>query len=294
MTTKRRASAKVPALAAGAPAPARTYRKTHLSLGLLPIEVVLYSAVSEGRGSRSMFLPCEDGLHPVGQRKYDKVTGLNIEDESLIVKGVDTENGVVELTDEDLKHGTESVCEIIGFINLKNLTDDNLRLICPTKYYQVRPGRVKQGRESRPNKHAERALLSVFDRMTAMNLHAIVRITITDGEVAKMGLLDSAGHLRILAYQDHIREELPLGNLSDHEVSPQELKTLETVMKTMIMSYLPENPDETISHLATLLAEKQASGQIVALPDQMSSSSVPKLDLLEALEQTLQQRRKPA
>jgi non-homologous end joining protein Ku len=288
MTAKRRGSAE-PALAAGAPAPPRTYRTTNLTLGVLPIEVVLYSAVSDSKGVRSQFVLEEDGYHSVGIRKYDKVTGENIDDESRIIKGVATEDGVVELSDEELKLGTERVCEIFKFINLKNLSDEEDRLICPSKYYQVRPGRVKVGRDYRPNTHAAKALLGVFKRMKALGgLTAIVRITITDGEPAKMGLLDSAGQLRILAYQDHIREELPLGDVDELGITPEEERVLDTVIKSMIIKYMPANPDETIPHLENLLKEKQATGQIVSAPDQISTSTGPTVDLLAALEQTLE------
>lgn len=287
MTSKRRGSVKEPVLAAGAAAPPRTYRNTHLTLGVLPIEVVLYSAVSEPKGLRSQFVLEEDGYHPVGIRKYDKVTGENLPEDARILKGVDTENGVVELSDEDLKLGTERVCEIFKFVNLKKLPDETLRLICPTKYYQVRPGRVKVGRDSRPNSHAAKALLGVLDSMRRLGLTAVVRITITDGEPAKMGLLDHAGQLRILAYQDHIREELPLGDLGELGITDAERQGIDTLIGSMTVDYMPANPDTSIPHLDELLAEKQATGQIVALPDQVGSSAVPGVDLLKAIEQSL-------
>lgn len=271
-------------LKAGKAAPPKVHRNMHMSLELIPIEVGIYSTVSEPQGLRKEFLLTEDGYHEVGRKSYDKVTGKVIEDTSLVVKGVNTENGVVEITDADLALTTEKVCEIQGFVDLAKLSEADQRLIYPTKFYQVRPGRMQVGKESRPNSKAEQILMLLFHSMKEDSVHAILRITMRDGEAPKLGLMDWTGHLRLLAFENCIREDLPLGEV------PAD-KKLQTMMGRMVRKhtkrYLPANPDESAKQLDKVLQMKAAGGVLVPAGNMENRNDHPAIDLEAMLNQAL-------
>lgn len=271
-------------LKAGASAPSRVHRNMYMSLELIPFEVGIYSTVSEPEGLRKEFLHTEDGYHEVGRKSYDKVTGDVIDDTSQVIKGVATENGVVEITDEEMALATERVCEIVQFVNLAKLTEADQRLICPTKFYQVRPGRIRTGKVSRPNAKAEQFLMLLLTSMKEDSVHALIRVTMRDGEAPKLGLMDWAGHLRILAFENCIREELPLGEVPTD-------KKLQTMMGRMVKkhtkNFLPANPDQSASQLDKVLQMKAAGGALVPAGNQENRSDHPALDLEAMLNQAL-------
>jgi DNA end-binding protein Ku len=291
---KRRAPARKPMFEAGADAPARTYRNTTLQIELAPIPLAIYSAVEEARSTRQQFvrhvIDEEKGtyeLHPVGMKPYNKVTGKDISS-SDIVKGITTEDGkVVEISDEELQLETETTCEVIGFIDLSKLPYEQHRLICPVKFYQVRAQMLTVGREKRPNRGAENVLLLMFQSMQKQNLHALINITINKGEPARLGLLDHGGQLRILAFQDHVRQERPLGEL---EASAAHTKMIDQIItkRIGIVTAIPPNKDQSAAHLLKVVQAKLARklGKNVAeVPQQ--TTDLPVGDLMSLIEKSL-------
>lgn len=284
-TTRRGPAAKQPVLAAGASAPPKVYRTMNMTLELIPIEVGIYSSVAEPEGLRKEFIRGEDGsYHEVGRKSYNKTTGEIIEDTSQVIKGVNTPAGVVEVTDQDLALATEKVCQIEGFINLASRTPEELRLICPTKFYQVRPGKMKVGKDYRVNRQAEEVFTLLLSEMEAAQAHAILRITMKDGEAAKLGLMDWAGQLRLLAFENCIRAELPLGERPD---KPKLQTMMSRLIKRHMKTSLPANPDLSAVQVEKILQMKAAGGELVAPTGQPNRNDHPAMDLEAALQAAL-------
>jgi non-homologous end joining protein Ku len=285
MTAKRRGPASTkPALAAGANVPQKPYRTTHMTLGLVAIEVSFYSAVGEPGTLRQTFIKAEDGTyHPVGKRDYDKVTGENIEDPSLIVKGVQTEDGVIEVTDAELAMQTEKTCEILGFIEFDALPLETRRLVCPHKMYQVRPASVKGHR----NRYAEEALLLTLNAMREENLHCVLKVVMNNGDPERIAIMDSGGHMQLLTHQDYVREEMDLGEIQVDEAKQKMMTRLVTSKK---LKQLPANPDHSAMHLARILETKETGGTVAAPNQPQLSATVPAIDLMALLEQEMKRK----
>lgn len=290
MTTRRRGPAKdTPVLAAGAPVQPKAYRNHILTIGPVPIPISIVSSVMTPEGLRQQYVKHEGKYNSVGMRPYNKVTGENIDDPDTIVKGVQTEDGVVELTTDDMKLGSDKACKIEQFVNLDLLTPAERRLICPTKFYQIRPQPIKVGRVSRPNKEAEHFLSLIFTEMEALNLHAIVKITMNDDEPVKMGLLDWGAQLRLLSYQDFIREEPPMAPI---EHSAKDRQLAQRLLKQMTVGYLPANPDGSREHLERVLQTKQADGELVVpTSDGLPIEGLPKTDIMEIFQLALDRQK---
>lgn len=260
MTTRRRGPAKTPVLAAGAEVQSKAYRNHILTIGPVPIPISIVSSVMTPAGLRQQYVKEDGEYFAVGMRPYNKVTGQNIDDPNTIIKGVQTEDGVVELTTDDMKLGSDKACKIVSFIDLTTLSPAEHRLICPTKFYQIRPQPIKVGRESRPNKEATQILSLLLTEMEAAGVHAIVMITMNEDEPVKMGLMDWGAQLRLLSYQDFIREEPPMAPM-EHSAKDRQLAG--RLIKQMMVGYMPANPDGSREHLERVLKTKKAGGPLI-------------------------------
>lgn len=285
MTTKQRGSGKIPTLAAGAPAPLKPYRTTHITLGLVAIESSLYTAVGEPATLRQTFIKAEDGTyHPCGKRDYDKITGKNIDDPSLIVKGVQTEDGVIEVSDAELAMQTEKTCEILQFTPVDALPLQTRRLLCTHKSYQVRPASVK-GHRNRP---AEKALLLMLNSMRSENLYAILNVVVNNGDAPRLAVMDSDGCLNLLVHQDYVREQIDLGEI---QVQPAEQAMMDRLVKSRTKSTLPANPDTSALQLKTILETKETGGVVAAPTATQLSTTTPALDLMDLIEQEYKRKK---
>lgn len=282
-----------------APAPKRANVAFTINLGMIPVRMRLFSPTEDETGTqRHQYVEVEvkddkDNVtvesHPVGNRNYDKETGLNVEFGDIIKK-VEVPNPyprpgeadvLIELTDEEIVRVTAGNAvdrgdvPIEAFIPLDTLgTRYHV-----SKWYQVRPALRQEKRKSVPDPQANKAFVLLMAAMEAKGVAALLRLGIKSA--ARFAALTPDGRLHMLHFDSEVREDYPW---PDETVDQ---KHIDGAAK-LIEGYGIETPalvDENSILLTAYLTQKAKDGTVIdALPEPVETEDEPDLDFAVLLE----------
>lgn len=249
--------------------PKKSTAKVSLGFGLVSIPAKIYSGAEEGGYKLSEYTHAEDGLHKVGRNCIDKVTGQEIEN-SAIVKCLETEKGLVELTPDEIEavlQPTNGVAEIEAFLPLHFLGAGSY---IPTGLAQIRP-----------DKGGEQSFSLLMAGMKREQVFGLVRVTARN-KVRYSALLPT-GRLYPLLFDDEVREELPMPT-ADHDEGELEMAIRLIQSKTEASPLTLADPSK---RLITEYALKKAgaNGQAVEIEPAKPKGTN---DLMAALKASLE------
>lgn len=255
-----------------AAAPKRSTKTLHLSFGPIPITCSIFTG-SEGVGvKRSEFVLRDGEYHPVGRKPYDKVTNEDV-DQSDIHRLISTENGLVEVSDEEVETFVDfaaETAEVVQFLPLNLLANGHY---VTSSVYQLRPQLIKRGREKVPNAPVERAFGLLLHAMRKTGTFALIKFSFRGAP--RYGALISSGRLYTLMYDEEIREDLPL---PDFEPTEKELSLVTQIVQAQT-SKEPIDVNDTFSaKIHEYALEKAKTGESVA-PKEHTPEDASTLDL---------------
>lgn len=280
-TTKR--AAKQPQFVPEAAQPGRAYRSTSIQWGLISLPVDLFSQTEQQKTPRSSFVKAEDGsFHPAGKQDYDKTTGDKI-DSADIVKGVEVDGKVIEISDEELKLSTEyGQSRLLGFLDHSQIYQDPNMVL--TNHYQVRPSLQRVGnRDRRVNHQAEKVFGLLKEGLANANKVALLELSVQDGAAHKLGILDHNGTIKILVSQELVRIQRPVYEV---EVNQDELKLIDDLIRRDTLKVVPEFHDDSIQkirELVDLKSKGKALPRVAAAKEKENEGT----DMMAALQASL-------
>lgn len=267
-----------------APAPSRPYATVTLSFGLVSLPIALYSATTDAGFKRSQFTP--DG-HPVGVKPYDKETGADV-DRSSIVKKVDTSQGPVVLTDDEIEQ-------------LFDLQPNSLRVLAiqpqayvgshyiPRSLMYVLPAKQVVGRKKVDSPATQTAFALLCKALKERGAMALCELT-SRGKPQPAVLLPN-GRLWTVCYTENVREQPPL---PDIEIPPAMLSQASLILDSMWEQEPRELADE---RTALLLAHAESKAREGRHDEAVTTDAAAPVasgvdDLMAALMQTVEQKKK--
>lgn len=260
----------------------RALWKGAISFGLIHVPVELYSATRERRVPLRLVSP--EG-HPLRHRLYDPETGREFTPETAL-RGYEAGPGrQVLLRDDELDAirpdpDRGPVVEITEFVDLDDI--DPLLLHRPL-YAVPEPSGVP----------AYRLLVKAMDRARRV---AIVRFVMRRKQ--HLGALRVAGdalHLYLLRYADEVVPFETVGEAPATRVDPRQLDVAVELVDAMTATFHPERYRDEYRERLEALVRRKLEGERVALaaPGGPEASRAPD-DLLDALERSLHEARRPA
>lgn len=239
-----------------APAPSRATNSATLSYGgLLTIPVQLFTSMEDTSKrfiKRSEYL--RDG-QPVGKTPYIKGTEPpEIVDKDDVVRCVETDSGLVELTDAEIKECfglPEKQAEITTFLPLHVMGSGHYM---PESLMQVRPAKGKQKGTFDPA--AATAFTTLMKAMRQEQVFALVRLNL--GGRPAFGALLPTGRLYRLLFDDEVREDLPM---PDFDVSMDDVERIRQIMD--VSPKPPALTNEYRQLLVTYVDKKAKEGRTI-------------------------------
>lgn len=220
----------------------------------------------------------------ITQAQYDRATGGRFSfvekiDYGTIIKAVDTEAGLVAVTDAELAgldlgftDGETKNAKIVKFLPLSILGTGSY---VPESIMQVRPKKEK----GRVNAGYEKAFALLMKGMRSRAVFALVEYVAYNK--VKYGALMSTGRMWDLKYDDEVREDLPLPSFDD--LDPDEIG----MMCNLIDTATEREPlllEDVATHLAWEFVEAKIEAGDVFVPRQSTTDGGAKAtDLLSAL-----------
>ncbi len=214
----------------------------------IPLQV--FPGTSDSKVTRHQYILGDDGYHPVGNQLFDKHTGALVERDN-VVRCVDTDDGPVEVSDEEIEQllGTvNGTATIVTFVPLSLVAAGQF---VPEKLYQARPARRRSGRKSEVDPGAERAFGLLVKAMRKSQVAAVVNVTLRG--TPHYGVLLPNARLFLVAFDDEIREELPLNLV---EPTAEELEAMQALIGMHTSPDVPELPDTTTAKVTAYALEK--------------------------------------
>jgi len=264
-----------------AEAPKRASSSATLTLGPLTIPVSFYTG-TEDRNSRFVKRSeyTRDG-EPVGRvpciRGSEPPEVLSNED---VVRCVETEHGLVELTDDEVKEVMnlpEKQASVKTFLPLHTMGAGRYM---PEQLIQVRPAKGKQRGTYDPA--AAKAFTTLMKAMRQEQVFALVELNLR-GQPAYGALLPTGRMYRLL-FDDEVREDLPM---PDADVSMEDVDMIRQIMD--ISPEPPELANEYRHLLLTYVEKKAKEGKTVDKQEEPEQSVD---DLLADLRDTVKQKGK--
>ncbi len=201
------ASIDAPAHAAGTP-PKNSTDSVVVSFGMLPISLSVYKGVDDATAPVRRHTYNTAG-NPVGTKKYDKVTGLDVANEDVVMLATASDGETtVELTNEEIvaiTGGSMAETSIECFIPLQSLIDGTYVI---EGLKQVRPKRLESKSKKVENVGAGKALTVLLAGLQAEGVAALVKVAF--GSAARYAALLPDGHLAMLAFSKQVKAPLPL------------------------------------------------------------------------------------
>ena len=271
---------------------ARSFWKGSLSFGLVEIPVRLQPA-TESHDLQFTLLDRRD-FAPVGNRRYNKNTGREI-DWNDVVRGYEYDRDqYVVLSDDELKSvnvkATESI-EIVEFVPSDSIDS----VYFETPYYVE------------PMKKASKSYALLRAALERTGRIGVARVVLrTRQRTAALLVRDQVLVLNLLRYGHEIRSagDLEVPDPKSAKVSESEIRMAERLIGEMEADWNPEQfQDEYHDQVLELVERKVRSGQIHEVLEPAASTQRPKarsevVDLMPLLKQSLEAHattaRKPA
>ena len=238
-----------------APAPTRSSGSAMLSFGPLTIPVQLFTSVED---TSTRFVKRSEYTRkgePVGRAPIIKGTEPpELVDKEQVVRCVETEHGLVELTDEEVKTVLgvpEKQAEITTFLPLHVMGAGRYM---PETLMQVRPAKGKQRGTFDPA--AAKAFTTLLKAMRQEQVFALVKLNLR-GHPAYGALLPT-GRLYRLLFDDEVREDV---TFPDVAVSVDDVNMIRKMMD--VSAKPPELTNEYRSRLLAYVEKKAQDGHLL-------------------------------
>ena len=261
----------------------RALWKGAISFGLVNIPVELYSA--EERKEFSFSMLDKRDLSPVGNKRYSKNSGKEVEWEN-IVKGYEYEKGqYVVLSDEDFRRANvkaSQTVDIKAFVPAAEI---------PAQYYET-PYFLA------PGKRGEKVYALLRETLRSTGRVAIAQVVIrTTQHLAAVVVSDRALMLITMRYQDELRDhqaiELPPAGLKSAGVTAKEVELAKRLIDDMSVQWDPSEFEDTYHEdLMRRIQEKIKRGETAEITEpEKERKSAPRsaqiIDLTELLKKSL-------
>src|ERR1700730_1656428 len=251
--------------------------KGHLTFGLVTIPVRLFSAARSETISFNM-------LHKDDHSRIRQVTVCQAEDKPVsrneLVKGYEYEKDhYVVIEEEDIKKvapKTAKVMEILEFVNADQVDPIYLE----SSYYMA------------PDEGGEKAYALLFEALRHSKFYAVAKVAMHNREhiiVLRPGAKGILSHT--MYYQDEIRQ------VDEFRTDTSLVKDKELDMAKMLISSLEADFEPAKYHdtyrdnLQKMIEAKIEGHKVVATP---SEHIAPVIDIMEALNKSLAEKRNPA
>lgn len=266
--------------------PKRATASLNLTWGLVQIPLQLFTATEDTKLiDRHTYTA--DG-HPVGQRRYDKTTGVDVVDGDTKMM-VTVGDKLVELTDDEIVDVTAGTAvdrmrvEIECLIPLADLAVRYETL----KIYQARPAPLGKGVA---NPAAVKAFRLFIDGLAARSSAALIRFAVR-GTAARYAVITPDGLLRTLFYDSEVR--------AARDIPDVDIPEKERAMADMLMESINVRVPPLVNENGILVADyvtKKAAGAEMVRPVVTEETAPVSDDLLAALEASVKavKPRKPA
>lgn len=237
-----------------APAPARSTGTFSISFGLLNIPVALYTGTEEVKVKRTQWTKTGE--------KVGNQTCVKLEDGTYgrpvardeIVKKYESDNGIVELSDDELDAlgtMTAGVADMMGVLPFGFLANGSY--VPSGQVWQLRAAKLGSGRAAKDNPGGEKAFALLLAALKAEASFALLRFA-KGGTVYHAALLPT-GRLIGLYTDAEVRQERPL---PQPEISDAELQLARQLISTARKSERVELVNELVDRVAVYAASKAA------------------------------------
>lgn len=244
-------------------APARSSGSLTIGFGMVNVPVKVYGGIEDSSVKRSRFT--KDG-HEVGMMNYDKETGDKVTE--FVTKYKTADGTLVELTDEEIAAVVGEGSPVANIIAM--VPWDEFSKYHAEGLLQVRPASDKKLKASPYDK----AFWLFLSAMREEGVFALVEFTMRGKP--RYGALTPDGYLRVLAYENEVREPLPINEV---EVSDPEMVMARSLISTLKADgYVAV--EDTASDKVREYAETKAAGNAVIAEAEEVVGSV---DLMAAL-----------
>lgn len=264
--------------------PKRATASATLSFGPLNIPVQLFSSVEDRTNrfvKRSEYT--RDG-RPVGRAYMVKDTDPpEIVNQAEVIRCVEAEEGLVELTDDEIKACLdlpEKQADILTFLPLHVMGSGRYM---PETLMQVRPAKGKQRGSFDPA--SAKAFTLLMKAMRQEQVFALIQLNLR-GQPS-FGALLPTGRLYRLLFDDEVREDLPL---PDIDVSMDDVDRVRQIME--VSAEPPELTNEHRDLILTYVDNKAKEGGTIDQQEPASNDEDVD-DLLASLREATQQREDP-
>lgn len=247
--------------------------KGHLRLSLVSCPVALYPATSDSQKVRFHLIDRETG-HRIRMQKVDAETGDPVEPGD-IVRGYETDDGFVEITDEDLSSialDSSRTIDITRFVPRSEI--DDLYNVRP--YYIVPDGAVGQ-----------QAFAVIREAIRQHDMVALGRVVLSTREHVialeprGKGLLGT-----LLRYPYEVRDERDYFDDIPEEKTPKEMIALAGhIIETMKGDFSPDQLEDRYETALRELIERKAGGETIT--PQKSEQPAKVVSLMDALKRSI-------
>lgn len=258
--------------------------KGAIQFGLVHIPVSLYPA--EQRDELSFTLLDRRDLQPVGYKRVNKSTGIEVAFED-IVKGYEYEEGrFVTLEKEDFKRAnvesTQAV-DIVGFVDKESLSP----FLFEAPYYLA------------PGKHGDKGYALLRETLIRTGRVGLATVVIrTRAHLAALYPADNVLVLNTLRYANEMRDPRELdvpGDLKGAKVTPKELDMAERLVEDMAIDWDPAQYHDTYRDDLMKMIEEKAAGKPRRAPKaRRAAGEAEVIDFSALLERSLTAQRSKA
>lgn len=254
-----------------APKPTRASGSMTISFGVVSLPVQYFSATEDGGVKRNRFSPAGN---PIKMQNVDSVTGDVVEYGDL-KNMYTTEDGTrVELSDEEMAAAASldgsGTAKVLGVLPMSRLGEYQQSALL-----QVRP---QGGKDKKPSPANQKAFTLLSDALRQEDSFALLQYT-SRGKT-RAAALTGDGYLRVLAYDDEVRQPLDMPESSGSDAELNMARELIRTMRTDERIDLRDTASQSIRDYA----EAKAKGE---MPEIKKADVQAGDDLMAALEASL-------
>ena len=252
------------------PAPNRSSGKLTINFGIIPIPVAVYSGTEDRAVHRSM----RHNGNAVKFVNVDAATGEVISRQETTMVFVMEDGTEVPLSDDEIAKAMgedNGSCDVIGFYPISELKQYHV-----ADLVQVRPQTLGSGKSvKRP---FDRPFAVLMAALATREAFALVRYTLRGKP--RLGALTWDGTMRVLYWDDEVRESLPLPKV--------DLTGAELTMAGQLVDALMGEQAPRIDNTATEKVREYVAAKAKGVVAEQETTEAPvTMDLMEALKASL-------
>lgn len=248
-----------------------------ISFGLVSIPVQLVAATSSHDLSLHQYHAADTGR--VRNRAICELDGAPLEPDG-IVKGLETEQGLVLLDEEDfddLPVSTSKLIDVIGFVPAE----------------QIDPIHYERSYYADPGRGAARPYVLLREALRNAGQAALVKVTLRQRE--SLAVLRPRGEVLVLhtmRWPDEIRQPPARGPESD-VIGEAELSMAGALIEAKSMDFRPEEYTDAYQQALAEVVDAKRQGRAVPKPSPKEAPTSQITNLMEALQQSVDEAALP-